>query len=39
MKPFQSIDKKTGKLRYGGKWLIKFRAPDGTWRRQVGGGT
>jgi integrase len=39
MRPFQSVDKATGKLRYGGQWLIKFRAPDGTWRRQVGGGT
>jgi len=39
MKPFQSVDKKTGRLRYGGQWLIKFKAPDGTWRRQVVGGT
>lgn len=39
MKPFQSVDKKTGKLRYGGKWLIKFKDYGGTWRRMVGGKT
>ena len=35
--PFQSINKKTGKLRYCGNWLIKFKDPDGKWRREVAG--
>lgn len=39
MKPFQLIDKKTGAPRYGGQWLIKYKAPDGTWRREVAGST
>lgn len=37
--PFQLINKKTGKPRYGGQWLVKFKAPDGTWRREIGGAT
>lgn len=37
MKPFQLRDKKTGKLRYGGQWLVSFKAPGGKYRRQVGG--
>lgn len=39
MKPFQLIDKKTEQPRYGGQWLIKYRAPDGSWRREVAGST
>lgn len=39
MKPFQLRDKKTGELRHGGQWLIRFKAPDGTWRRMVAGAT
>ena len=35
--PFQSFNKKTGKYRYNGAWLIKYQAPDGTWRREVVG--
>jgi integrase len=37
--PFQSVHQKTGKLRYGGQWLIKYKVPDGTWRREVAGST
>jgi integrase len=39
MKPFQTKDKATGELRYGGAWLIKYKAPDGKYRKQVGGAT
>lgn len=39
MKPFQLRDKKTGILRHGGQWLIRYKAPGGTWRRQVAGAT
>jgi integrase len=39
MKPFQLKDKRTGALRHGGQWLIRFRAPDGDWRRMVAGAT
>jgi integrase len=39
MKPFQLKDKRTGTLRHGGQWLIRFKAPDGTWRRMVAGAT
>lgn len=39
MKPFQLKNKKTGELRHGGQWLIRFKAPDGTWRRMVAGAT
>jgi integrase len=39
MKPFQTKDKATGELRYGGAWLIKYKAPDGKYRKQIGGAT
>jgi len=38
MKPFQ-VKGKDGQLRYGGQWMVKFKAPDGTWRKQIGGAT
>ena len=38
MKPFQ-LRTKAGELRHGGQWLIRFKAPDGTWRRKVAGAT
>jgi integrase len=38
-KPFRVKNRKTGEFPYGGQWCIKYRTPDGTWRRQVAGAT
>lgn len=35
---FQVKDK-AGNLRYGGQWLVKYDAPDGSIRREVSGAT